>query len=183
MICAAGGQTRFATSRLILRKPKLSDAGPLFRAYTCDPDVVRYLTWRAHQAEDETRHFLELCLGEWRNGSGYPYVIEIAHGESGPVGMIHLRRRAHEMIFGYALARPYWGNGYMTEALRTVVDWSLGKTGIWRASALCDIDNVASARVMEKAGMTFEGILRRYLVHPNVSNEPRDCKLYAKVRA
>jgi RimJ/RimL family protein N-acetyltransferase len=36
---------------------------------------------------------------------------------------------------------------------------------------------------MEKAGLTFEGILRRFFVHPNVSPEPRDCKVYSRVRA
>jgi len=35
---------------------------------------------------------------------------------------------------------------------------------------------------MEKAGMTFEGVLRQYFVHPNISSEPRDCRMYAKVR-
>jgi RimJ/RimL family protein N-acetyltransferase len=155
----------------------------LFAAYTSDKQVVRFLTWRAHQTDEETLNYLRRCLGEWSSGIGFPYVIEIADAKSGPVGMIHLRVREHEMQFGYVLARPQWGNGYMTEALKTLSDWSLRQSGTWRASAFCDIDNIASARVMEKAGMAFEGILRRYLVHPNVSPEPRDCKVYSKVRA
>jgi RimJ/RimL family protein N-acetyltransferase len=47
---------------------------------------------------------------------------------------------------------------------------------------VCDVDNIASARVMEKAGLTLEGRLRRWLVHPNISDEPRDCLGYARVR-
>lgn len=70
----------------------------------------------------------------------------------------------------------------MTEALSTVVDWALTQPDVWRASAFCDVEHVASARVMEKAGLTFEGVLRRYFIHPQISPEPRDCKLYAKVR-
>ena len=53
---------------------------------------------------------------------------------------------------------------------------------IYRTEAACDVMNVASARVMEKAGMTKEALLRRYLFHPNLSNEPRDAFLYSKVR-
>ena len=51
-----------------------------------------------------------------------------------------------------------------------------------RVSALCDCDNPASARVMEKAGMAREGVLRRLTLHPNVSPVPRDCFSYSIVR-
>ena len=97
--------------------------------------------------------------------------------------MINLRPRHLRVEFGYVLARQHWGHGYMTEALSTLVDWALDQPKIWRVSAICDMDNSASAKVMEKAGMVFEGVLRRYFVHPNVSPEPRDCRMYAKVRS
>ena len=97
--------------------------------------------------------------------------------------MIGFHKRRQQIEFGYVIARPCWGQGYMTEALSTVVDWSLNQPEIWRASAFCDIDNLGSARVMEKAGMTFEGILRRFAVPPNISREPRDVRMYAKVRS
>ena len=53
---------------------------------------------------------------------------------------------------------------------------------MYRVYAYCDVENLASARVMEKAGMSFEGVLRRWGVHPNRSSEPRDCRCYAAVR-
>lgn len=170
------------TARLRLRKPRLEDAGPLFRAYTSDPDIGRLMTWRAHKAEDETRAFLQRCLDEWSSGAGYSYLIEIAEGPAGPFGNIHLHHKPHQAQFGYVIARPYWGQGYMTEALRDLVDWSLDQPTIWRASAFCDVENLASARVMAKAGLSFEGILRRFSVHPNISSEPRDCRMFAKAR-
>ena len=52
----------------------------------------------------------------------------------------------------------------------------------WRIGAVCDVENRASARVMEKAGLEREGILRRWIIHPNVGFEPRDCFSYAMVR-
>ena len=54
---------------------------------------------------------------------------------------------------------------------------------IFRIWAVCDLDNFASARVLEKAGMQREGVLRRYILHPNISSEPRDVYCYATVRA
>jgi [ribosomal protein S5]-alanine N-acetyltransferase len=70
----------------------------------------------------------------------------------------------------------------MTEALSEVADWAMRQGDIWRIGAVCDVENLASARVMEKSGLEREGILRRWLVHPNISPEPRDCFSYAKCR-
>jgi len=70
----------------------------------------------------------------------------------------------------------------MTETLVEVVRWALSQDAIWRIGAVCDVENVASARVMEKASLAKEGILRRWIMHPNVSDLPRDCFSYARVR-
>jgi ribosomal-protein-alanine N-acetyltransferase len=70
----------------------------------------------------------------------------------------------------------------MTEALVGVAHWALNRDDIWRIGDVCDVENRASARVMEKAGMTREGLLQRWIIHPNVSAEPRDCFSFAKVR-
>jgi RimJ/RimL family protein N-acetyltransferase len=59
---------------------------------------------------------------------------------------------------------------------------ALQQPSIFRIGAVCDVENIGSARVMEKAGLLREGLLRRWLVHPNVSDEPRDCWSYARVR-
>jgi len=70
----------------------------------------------------------------------------------------------------------------MTEALTAVVTWALAQPDIWRIWAVTDVDNTASTRVMEKAGLTREGVLRRWIVHPNLSTDPRDCFCYARIR-
>jgi [ribosomal protein S5]-alanine N-acetyltransferase len=70
----------------------------------------------------------------------------------------------------------------MTEVLSLAARWAMRQTDIWRIGAVCDVENRASARVMEKAGFAREGILRRWLVHPNISDEPRDCYSYALTR-
>lgn len=173
---------RLSTVRLLLRKPKLSDASPLFREYATDPEVVRYLSWQAHRCEQETTDFLRQCLETWIDGTNYSYVIELLEEPDRLIGMIDIRPRGQRVEYGYVLSRECWGRGYMSEALSSLVDWSLAQPNVWRASAYCDCENLASARVMEKAGMRFEGTLRRYMVFPNVSREPRDCRMYAKVR-
>jgi len=83
---------------------------------------------------------------------------------------------------GYIIGREYWGRGYMTEVVRAVSDWVLAQPEIHRVWAMCDVDNLASARVMEKSGMEREGRLRRWTVHPNTGPAPRDFWCYSRVK-
>ncbi len=76
----------------------------------------------------------------WAAGNSFPYVISESANASAPFGMIHFTLRQHGAEFGYVLARPRWGAGYMTEALSTLVEWCLGQPSIWRASAFCDVE-------------------------------------------
>ena len=148
------------TERLRLRKAKLSDAEAIFHQYAQDPEVIKYVSWRAHKDLGETREYMRMCQLAWDVGKAFHWVIE--HND--------------------VLASAHWGLGYMTEALKALVAWALTQQEIYRIWAVCDVDNLASARVMEKAGMQREGILRRWSVHPNLSNEPRDSYCYAIVK-
>ena len=98
---------QLATARLLLRKPKLEDADAIFNAYAGDKDIPRYMTWRAQATANQTRRFLTLCLGEWSEGSGFPYVIAHPNKPDHPFGMIHLHCRPHSVLFGYVLARKF----------------------------------------------------------------------------
>ncbi|HCW51333.1 MAG TPA: GNAT family N-acetyltransferase [Clostridiales bacterium] len=169
------------TTRLKLRRPTVDDAEAVFYGYAQDREVTRFLVWRPARDLDETRRFLGSCLEGWASGKELTWAITLS--TSGDlIGMVACRPRGHMADLGYVLARSYWGKGYMTEALSAVVDWLFSRPELYRVWAVCDTANVASARVMEKVGMTCEGILRRWNVHPNVSSEPRDCYVYARVR-
>jgi len=169
------------TERLILRKPRMDDAPFLFKRYAQDPEVTRYLMWKPHKHVSETEDFLKRCLDVWEQKTNFPYVLTLKEKDE-PIGMLEVHTKWFKLEVGYALARPYWGKGYMTEALRAVIAWAFAQPGIFRVQAICDVENLGSARVMEKAGMTREGLLRRYVLHPNISAEPRDAYLYAVVK-
>lgn len=172
---------RIETSRLLLRVPTLADAPALFDEYTQSPEVTRYVMWRPHKDVDQTREFLNGCVEAWKGEKRFPYVI-ILKGTDGPMGMVDFNINGSTVGIGYVIGRAHWDNGYVPEAARAIVDWALSQPSIYRVTATCDVDNVASARVMEKVGMQREGVLRRYMLHPNVSDEPRDCYVYAIVR-
>jgi RimJ/RimL family protein N-acetyltransferase len=171
----------FDTARLLLRIPRRDDAPAIFAAYAQDEEVTRYLTWRPHKSVEETYAIRDLMAKLWQEGGAFSYAITLK-GDDTIIGMIAIHPDGFKVSLGYVLARPHWGKGYMTEAVRAVTDWLLRQPDIYRVFATCDVENPASARVMEKAGMKYEGLLRRYMIHPNISEEPRDCLMYARVR-
>jgi ribosomal-protein-alanine N-acetyltransferase len=173
--------TTLKTERLRLRKVRLADAEAIFRQYAQDPEVTKYVSWHAHKDIEETRDFVRTCLLAWSAGNAFHWVIERL--EDKPViGMMSVRAGGQRWELGYVLARAHWKRGYMTEAVKGIIAWAMRQKDIYRIWAVCDIDNLASARVMEKAGMQREGVLRRWSVHPNISAEPRDSYCYAIVK-
>jgi RimJ/RimL family protein N-acetyltransferase len=166
------------TERLRLRKAKLSDAEAIFRQYAEDPQVIKYVSWHAHRNLEETCEYMRMCMMAWDVAKAFHWVIE-TRDDKEVIGMIIARVNAEKWELGFVLAQAYWGRGFMTEAVKALIAWALKQNEIFRVWAVCDIDNKASARVMEKAGMVREGILKRWSVHPNLSPEPRDSYCYA----
>lgn len=172
---------RMETERLVLRKPRMDDAPIIFTGWAQDREVTRYLTWRPHQQIQETEAFLQNCLSAWKDETRFPYMIVLKETNE-VIGMIDPRIEGIKVGIGYGAARAYWGNGYVTEATRAIIDWAWQQPSIYRVYATTDVDNVASRRVLERVGMQCEGVLRRYILHPNISDEPRDSYLYAIVK-
>lgn len=169
------------TLRLRLRPPVMEDAPAIFEQYAQDAEVTRYLVWPPHRDIAETREFLRHCERVWRKGSAFPWAI-LRKEDHRLMGMIEARINEHGVNLGYALAKVFWGNGYMPEAIQALVDWALRQPEIYRVWAFCDVENHSSARVLEKSGMQREGLLKRWFKLPNRSPEPRDCYCYAKTK-
>jgi [ribosomal protein S5]-alanine N-acetyltransferase len=172
----------FQTARLVARPVGAADAPEAFAAYASDPEVTRLLNWKAYDRVEPLAEFFGQCAAGWQAGSGHvAYLLRRAEDGS-VIGSIGFERGGGKVMFGYVLGRRYWGFGYMTEALRHLVDWALEQPEVVRAWAYCDVENPASARVMEKAGMQREGLLRRWHVCPQIGPGLRDCLVYAKVK-
>jgi len=177
--------TTFATARLTARLPRADDAPAVFAAYASDPEVTRYLSWRAYERVEPLAAFLREAAANWEKRDT---VLPLAwllclKGTDTPIGSIGVTLEGNgRALFGYVLAKKFWGHGMTAEALTWLVDWSLAQPDIYRAWAFCDIDNPTSARVMEKAGLVREGVLRRWHIAPNLGPAPRDCLVCAKVR-
>lgn len=168
----------FETDHLRLRRSVVEDAEAIFAEYAQDREVTMYLAWRPTGQIEDTREHLRVSAKAWEEGKAFQWVI-FRKRDNQLLGAVGMRVDGHKVELGYVLARRFWGKGYMTEAVRAVVNWAIKEEEVYRIWAVCDVENPASARVMEKAGLQREGILRRWTMHPNRSDEPRDCYCYA----
>jgi [ribosomal protein S5]-alanine N-acetyltransferase len=171
----------FETARLLLRPVTVMDVAAIFDSYAQDEEVARYVIWRPHRGRSETQAYVERCIA---TPSEFERTYMLVGREDNMVrGAFALRRRApHRLDCGYVLARRWWRQGLMTEFLTEIAAWALRQPSMFRFGAVCDVENIGSARVLEKGGFVREGVLHRWLVHPNTSDEPRDCYSYARVR-
>ena len=171
-----------STDRLLLRVPVSEDAQRIFDSYAQDPEVARYLTWRPSKVLADAKHHIHDRILAWRRGNICTWSI-VETERNLLIGMIEIRIKGEVADVGYVIARAEWGKGYATEALRAVIEDGLAQPEITRVAAVCDVENLASARVMEKVSMVKEGILVRHMVHPNISDEPRDVYSYSNTRS
>jgi len=168
------------TERLILRKMTLEDAEAIF-AYASDPEVSRYTLWETHRSIEDSRAFLELEVSK-RESGGEPdwgIVYKGDHRFVGICGIISWEPQHARAEIGYALSREYWGRNLMPEAARAMIRFGFERMSLNRIEARCIAENAASARVMEKAGMTHEGTLRQREL---IKGAYRDIEVYAILR-
>lgn len=170
--------TTLTSARLTLRPPQRVDAETIFTGYATDPAVARFVVWTPHQSIAETEAFLAHFLEHGAEDDNYPWVITRT-ADAVLLGAVHLRVEPPRAELGFNLAREHWGRGYGTEVVQTVMAFGFGHAGVHRVQAVCHVDNAASARVLEKAGMRREGRLHRYMLFPNLGTEPQDVYLYA----
>jgi [ribosomal protein S5]-alanine N-acetyltransferase len=149
------------TERLLLRKLRPEDAEDMYE-YGRDPEVARYVMWEPHKSVEDSAEFINWAMAQYMMGQVAPWGIEYrAEGKLiGSVGYHDWNTVHARAEIGYSLGRAYWNRGIMTEALRAVVAFGFRIMHLNRIEARCIPENTASARVMEKCGMVYEGTLR-----------------------
>ena len=156
---------RLATARLALRPFGPGDVDDVFE-YASDPEWAEYLLDVVPQPYTRRNAEEFIAARMLAPNTELPWAIVLGGAVIGSIALyLDLRHQTGGM--GYALARPYWGRGLMTEAARAVVAWGFGERGLQRIWASADIRNLRSRRVMERLGMAREGVSR------SQDNDPR----------
>jgi [ribosomal protein S5]-alanine N-acetyltransferase len=168
---------RLETDRLILRKITLDDAEDMF-AYGSIEEVTTYVTWDKHQTLADTKQFIDFILDQYENKRIAPWGIELKETGRmiGTIDFVSWNTNQKIAEIGYVITPDYWGKGITTEAAKELVKFGFSKMDLVRIQARCFTENIGSERVMEKAGMSFEGIIRKGML---VKGKHQDLKMYS----
>jgi ribosomal-protein-alanine N-acetyltransferase len=171
------GPTELRTERLLLRPFQFGDLDDVI-AYATDQEWSRYLSGIP---QPYTRHsgqefVAKAVLTEWEREPLFAMVLD-----GKVIGGISLRvEREHRLAeLGYSIAREHWGKGLAAEAGRALIGWAFHAYNLDKIFARADANNRGSWRVMEKLGMTREGLLRS---HRLVRGERDDEVIYGLLR-
>lgn len=165
------------TPRLRLRKLNMRDAQDIYR-YSRDPEVARHVLWDAHRSIGDSRAYLRYMLRRYRSHEPASWGIELIETGRiiGTIGFMWVQEDNAAAEVGYSLARDCWGRGYMTEALRAVIQYGFDHMTLNRIEAQHETTNPASGAVMRKCHMQHEGTLRSRLFN---KGHYVDVELYA----
>ncbi|MEQ9098229.1 MAG: GNAT family N-acetyltransferase [Imperialibacter sp.] len=168
---------QFETERLKIRKIVPTDTPHVFDTYASLKKSTKYISWPTHKSvEKDTLPFVDYALQAWNAGTDFTYLIFDLTGT--PVGSIGFINEKGRVSFGYILGPAFWGKGFIVEVLNEMLPWFAAQVWVYRLWACCDVDNVASKRVLEKAGLQFEGRIADWAVFPNQKFKSKDCYFF-----
>ena len=168
------------TERLLLRRMLVGDCYDMYE-YASNAEVTRFLTWSPHPDIEYTKEYLQYISNHYKLGDFYDWAVILREQNKmiGTCGFtrFHMHHDCGEI--GYVIHPAYRGQGIAGEAVRAVMSFGFEQLDLHRIEAKYINGNEASRRVMEKAGMTFEGVRRGEML---IKGSYRDIGVYSILR-
>jgi RimJ/RimL family protein N-acetyltransferase len=172
---------RFELPRVFLRPVTIQDAEKIFHGYFRSEPATRFMNFTRQTTLEEALSFAERCERCWQDGLAYPWAV-IARQSDEFLGVVELRMRAPKADFGYVFCPQFWGQGFASEAVKAIADWAFFQPDIYRIWATCHPDNIASVRVLQKAGLQFEARLENWEPRPQLDEIAGPSLVYARTK-
>lgn len=168
------------TGRLMLRPVCESDADAIFEIFG-NEDVMRFYDKEAFTTLAEAEQLLSRMIKRNADGVTMRWGITLKENDRviGTAGFNEFVLRWGRGSIGYDILPAYWKRGYMTEALRAILNHSFTTLGLNRVEALVMPGNEASAQLLRKLGFQREGLLREYGFW---KNEFQDLQMFALLK-
>lgn len=164
--------------RLVLREFVPEDWEDVY-AFTVKPEASRYQAWGPNTPED-ARAYVGHAYAAAREEPRSAFILAVTLPETGRVvgeGALYIRSRPFRSgEIAYLIDPAYWGQGFATEVARLLLQFGFADLQLHRIAGTCDPRNVASARVLEKVGMQYEGRMRETRL---IRDGWRDSALYS----
>ncbi|WP_054022962.1 GNAT family N-acetyltransferase [Bacillus sp. FJAT-28004] len=171
--------TELHTERLYLRKMKVSDSSSLFKIWS-DPDVTKFMNVSCFTNENQAKEMITLLDDLSQDGKAIRFsIIKIESNEIiGSCGYNSLDIENAKAEIGYDIAKSFWGRGYASEAISSLLDYAFSSLKMNRIEAKVEPENVNSIKLLQKLNFTFEGTLRQY---ERVDGKFNDLNIYSKL--
>jgi [ribosomal protein S5]-alanine N-acetyltransferase len=149
------------TERLLLRKLSVADASDMYE-YAQDVELAGLGLWKPLSTLEQCAADLQTVEERYAAGDCFAWALEVKAERKmiGRAGFVQYSSEHARAELGYALNRRYWGQGYMTEATKAIIEHGFRSLHLHRVEAICLPENRASIRILEKVGMRFEGMKR-----------------------
>ena len=157
------GTVTMETERLLLRPFVWEDREAMFRNWESDREVTRYLRWQHYESLEDVGTVLREWIDSYQQPDFYQWAI-VPRDLGDPIGTISVVEqddRVGKAAIGYCIGRPWWRQGYTSEALSRIIDFLIAGVGVNRVESWHDPNNPNSGAVMRKCGMTYEATLRQ----------------------
>jgi RimJ/RimL family protein N-acetyltransferase len=156
------------TERLSLREVTASDLENIHGLFLL-PETDYYNALGIPESIDFTRDYINNWIVHQQKNPRtlYPFVIEAKDSNQfiGLIGLIMGKPKYRNAEAWFKIHKDQWGQGYATEAFKCLIAFGFHDLGLHRIEAGCAIENIASSKVIQKAGLTLEGINRKLLPH------------------
>ena len=177
------GTINLETERLILRKGTIQDAEEIFENYGKDSLVSKYVVWNQHQSVEDTIKFMKTWQESYESNDSYKWVVIEKETKKiiGSITAVKVDIKNDTVEIGYCFGSQWWNKGYATETLKKVIEFFFEEVEIETLYANHLTANIASGKVMEKAGMKFEGLLRNRMID-KITKKPMGLKTYSIIK-
>ncbi|MCI7402146.1 MAG: GNAT family N-acetyltransferase [Christensenella sp.] len=149
---------------------KKEDYELVYKNWTSNPKVSRYVEWNVHKSIDDTKAYIENKANRYENDEFYFDWIVVLKEIMEPIGEIEAVKvsEAHDLVeMGDCYGSRFWNKGYATEALKAFMKYMFNEVEAGMIIACHISTNPASGRVMQKAGMKYDATLKKYFVDKN----------------
>ncbi len=156
------GSPVLSTQRLRLRPYRAGDGAQMFSAWAGDAQVTKYMGFSTHADPGVTERLAQLWAEGYESPTVYRWGVEYQGELAGDISVVRWNEEDSWCELGCCIARKYWNQGLMTEALTAALEYLFHTVGFHRVQMRHDALNPASGRVMQKCGLQLEGTLRGF---------------------
>lgn len=162
MLTHTGTQT-IETERLMLRRFVCEDAENVHKNWASDERVQKMYSEPLYPDIKEVAGLLDRYINSYERDDYYRWAVCLKDGECiGQIAYFLVDSKNHFAEIEYCIGRQFQGKGYATEAARAVIKYGFESIGLHKVQICTKEINPCSKRVIEKCGLTYEGMLRDY---------------------